>query len=98
MAAFPPDTTELLLDPLHGFHAGFDTLNPATLGAAVFVMPDMETQELEAILEMHNPSLLLRELEAPQGQPVLQNPDARNGILLALAEHDKVISIAHESA
>ena len=59
VAAFPPNLTELLLDPFDGFRTRFDAPNPAAFCAAVFVVSDMKAQELEAILKMHNSSLLI---------------------------------------
>ena len=87
MAAFPPDVTKLLLSPSNGFCTRFDTPNPSASCAAIFVMSDMKTQELEAILKMDNSSFLLRELEASLGQPFFENPYAHNGILLGSTEH-----------
>jgi hypothetical protein len=42
----------------HGFPVWFDKQSVSTLGVRDLVLPDVETQEVETVVEVHDPGLL----------------------------------------
>src|SRR6266851_1197958 len=60
---------------------------------AVGVAADAESQEVEALIEVDDPRLVLVEGQPPRRQPLREPRPDMGGLLLAVAEHDHVVGV-----
>ena len=93
-----PDVPEVPAHLRDGRLAGRDEQLVPSFGARGGVVPHGEAQEVEALGEVDDAGLLLREGQPALGQPRREHADDRSASSLGLAEHDEVVGVADDGA